>query len=113
MGTLHTKYFGEIEHADESSFHFPHGLPAFEEEKRFVPLDLPGSEPLVFLQSVTTPALCFLAFPILVVDPEYRLALAAEDLAVLGLDGDEPKIGQEVLALALLNCVTVFRSLPI
>ena len=104
MGILRTKYFGEIAQGDESGFHFPLGLPAFEEEKRFVPVELPGSDPLVFLQSARTPELCFLAFPIQVVDPEYHLALAVEDLAVLGLEANrQPRIGEEVLALALLN----------
>ena len=38
------------------------------------------------------------------VDPEYCLALAAEDLAVLGLEGDrQPRIGKDVLVLALLS----------
>jgi flagellar assembly factor FliW len=104
MSKLHTKYFGEIERGDESAFHFALGLPAFEGEKSFVPIELPGGEPLVFLQSTATPELCFLAFPIQVVDPEYCLALAAEDLAVLGLDGErQPRIGKDVLALAFLS----------
>jgi flagellar assembly factor FliW len=104
MSILRTKYFGEIEQAEESGFHFPLGLPAFEGEKRFVPIELPGSEPLVFLQSTVTPELCFLAFPIQVIDAEYNLGLAPEDLAVLGLSGDrQPRVGKEVLALALLS----------
>jgi len=104
MGILRTKYFGEMEQAEESGFHFPLGLPAFEGEKRFVPIELPGSEPLLFLQSAATPELCFLTFPILVVDPDYELALATEDRAAIGLEeSGQPRIGEDVLALALLS----------
>jgi len=105
MSLIGTKYFGAIEYDGQSAFHFPLGLPAFEEERLFVPMELPGSAPLTFLQSVTTPDLCFLAFPILAVDPDYHLGLAMEDLAVLGMEGEgQPRIGTDVLALALL-CV--------
>ena len=104
MGILRTKYFAEIEYLEGSAFHFPLGLPAFEEEKRFVPIDLPDHKPLLFLQSALTPELCFLAFPILVVDPEYHLDIAPEDLAVLGLEAlEQPRIGQDVLVLGLLS----------
>ena len=36
MPSVQTKYFGTLSFAEESVFHFPQGLPAFEEEKRFV-----------------------------------------------------------------------------
>lgn len=105
MSLLSTKYFGPIECDEQSAFHFPAGLPAFEDERSFVPMDLPDHEPLIFLQSMTTPELCFLAFPILVVDPAYHLSLSVEDLATLGLGSEaEPKIGEDLLVLALL-CV--------
>jgi flagellar assembly factor FliW len=105
MSLIETKYFGAIEHDEESAFHFPLGLPVFEGENSFVPIELPGSEPLVFLQSTSTRDLCFLAFPILVVSPDYHLGVAPEDLATLGLEGDgQPRIGQDVLVLSLL-CV--------
>ena len=60
--------------------------------------------PLLFLQSTTSCELCFLAFPILVVDPEYELAVSFEDLSSLKLETDrQPAIGAEVLVLALLT----------
>jgi len=105
MPLLETKYFGAMPYGEEAVYEFPSGLPAFENEKRFALLEAPDNAPLVFLQSAETPALCFLAFPILVVDREYRLAISPEDLVSLGLDvRRQPRIGAEVLALALL-CV--------
>lgn len=104
MLLVETKYFGTLSCSEESVFDFPLGLPAFEDQKRFVPIELPQYAPLVFLQSLTQRELCFLAFPILVADRGYQLAVSAEDLATLQLDiGRQPQLGSEVLVLALLS----------
>lgn len=89
---------------EESVFEFPWGLPAFEQEKRFVLIESPEHAPLVFLQSLADAGLCFLAFPILVVDRDYQLGITQEDLAALELDTErQPELGAEVLVLALLS----------
>jgi flagellar assembly factor FliW len=104
MPAVQTKYFGALPYVEESAFDFPQGLPAFEEEKVFVLIEAPEQAPLVFLQSMLRPSLCFVAFPILVVDKEYQLAIAPEDLEELGLDtGRQPELGAEVMMLALLT----------
>jgi flagellar assembly factor FliW len=102
--SVETKYFGALSYAEESVFDFPQGLPAFEEDKGFVLIELPESAPLVFLQSLTRSSLCFLAFPIQVVDRDYQLAIAPEDLEELGLDTQRrPALSAEVMALALVS----------
>jgi flagellar assembly factor FliW len=104
MPLLETKYFGTLTYTDESIFDFPQGLPAFEEEKGFVLIEAPESAPLVFLQSLARASLCFLALPILVVDQNYQLAIAPEDLEDLGLDTlRQPALGAEVMVLALVS----------
>jgi flagellar assembly factor FliW len=104
MPSAETKYFGTMAYREESVFEFPWGLPAFEHEKRFVLIESPENAPLVFLQSLADPALCFLAFPILVVDRDYQLGIAPEDLAALELSADrQPELGADVLVLALLS----------
>lgn len=104
MPLVDTKYFGTLPYREESVFDFPYGLPAFESETRFVPIELPEHAPLLFLQSLQQPELCFLAFPILVVDGGYRLFIAREDLAALELDTTrQPSLGTEVLVLALVS----------
>jgi flagellar assembly factor FliW len=104
MPSVQTKYFGTLSCREEAVFEFPQGLPAFEEEHGFVLIEIPEHAPLVFLQSLTQSALCFLAFPILVADRGYRLAVSAEDLASLELDGaTQPQLGREVLVLALVS----------
>ncbi|HEX5229910.1 MAG TPA: flagellar assembly protein FliW [Bryobacteraceae bacterium] len=92
-------------------FDFPQGLPAFEEEKRFVLIELPDRAPLVFLQSLSHASLGFAAFPISAVDEKYQLAIAAEDLEGLGLDSArQPVIGDEVIALALVSLHGKFQA---
>jgi flagellar assembly factor FliW len=48
--------------------------------------------------------MCFLAFPIQVVDRDYPLAIAPEDLEALHLESSrQPALGVEVVVLALLS----------
>lgn len=104
MPAVETKYFGTLSYAEESVFDFPQGLPAFEDEKGFVLIEARESAPLVFLQSLTLPSLCFLAFPIPVVDRNYQPKIAPEDLEALGLDARrQPTLGSEVLVLTLVS----------
>ena len=60
---------------------FPHGIPAFETEKQFRLIE---REPLLFLESETSSNLSFLLLPVALIDPEYRLAISAEDKETLG-----------------------------
>jgi flagellar assembly factor FliW len=74
---------------------FPHGIPAFENEKRFRLID---REPLVFLESESNPELSFLLLPVALIDPEYRLALSAEDRETIGA-----REGSSLLCLAVIT----------
>jgi len=104
MRSVETKYFGTLPYAGESVFEFPTGLPAFDDEKAFVLIETAQRAPLVFLQSLTRANLCFLAFPIQVVDPDYALAIAPEDLEALELEiARQPMLGSEVVVLALIS----------
>ncbi len=104
MPSADTKYFGSLNYREEAVLEFPQGLPAFEEETRFVLIEMPEHEPLVFLQSLRQPGLCFLTFPILVVDRDYELEISAEDLARLELDsGAGLELGSDLLVLALIS----------
>jgi len=62
MRKVKTARFGEIEIEANKVVTFPHGIPAFDEEKEFVILPMPGVEesPYVFMQSLATPELAFL-----------------------------------------------------
>jgi flagellar assembly factor FliW len=98
-----TRYFGPVDYDEESVMVFPDGIPAFEQEKRFLALRQPINAPLVFLQSVAHPQVCFATLPALSACPGYHLSMAPEDLDALGLEsGRQPAIGREVLCLAIL-----------
>jgi flagellar assembly factor FliW len=104
MALIETEYFGNISYREDSVFDFPAGLPAFVNEKRFVPIESPQHSPLLFLQSMAQPSLCFLALPIQVVDPGYHLAVSREDLVTLELAPDrQPELASEVAVLVLLS----------
>jgi flagellar assembly factor FliW len=104
MPGVQTEHFGWMDYEENSVVEFPSGLPGFEDERRFVAIEQPDAKPLVFLQSLSRPSLCFLTLPVLVVDPQYELAMTGEDLRALELPEDRrPQIGAEVLCLAILS----------
>ena len=99
-----TRYFGPVDYDEQSVMLFPDGIPAFEQEQRFLALRQPINEPLVFLQSLANPSLCFATLPALSACPGYQLSMASEDLDALGLErGRQPAIGRDVLCLAILS----------
>jgi flagellar assembly factor FliW len=103
MPRIPTKFFGEVDYSPESVFLFPSGLPGFDEEREFLFLKVPESEPVMFLQSVSMRTLCFVLVPILTLVPDFSLTLTAEELKALGLPADrEPAIGTDVLCAALV-----------
>jgi len=106
MPCIRTKCFGEMEYSTDAVYRFPHGLPGFETECDFLFLEQPATHPLMFLQSIATPEVCFILLPVLAADPDYKLSLSEEDLALLHLPpGRQPGIGEDVLCAALV-CAT-------
>jgi flagellar assembly factor FliW len=103
MPVVETKNFGRVEYAADTVIEFPRGLPGFESRRGFLPLHQSENDPLVFLQSLEEPALCFVTVPVLVVDPAYRLDAEAEDLALVGLPPGRPRLGADVLCLAVVS----------
>jgi flagellar assembly factor FliW len=103
MPLMETKNFGTISFEQESELEFPRGLPGFDSRKRFVAVRFVESDPLVYLQSLEDPGLCFITAPVQTVDPKYRLKVSAEDLEQLGLPlAHQPRIGEDVLALTVV-----------
>lgn len=105
MPSCQTRDFGPAGYSEDSVIRMERGPLGFEEETRFVLLQQPAQYPLVYLQSVRTAELCFLALPVLAVDSEYVLQLSPEDAALIGVPG-QPVIGRDVLCLALLTVHT-------
>jgi flagellar assembly factor FliW len=104
MPVLETKHFGKLSYEADSELEFPLGLPGFDDCKRFVAVHFLENDPLIYLQSLEDPALCFITMPILAVDPQYRLKVSGEDLGQLGLSSTrQPRIGDDVLCLSVLS----------
>lgn len=104
MPKLTTAYFKELEYSSDAVIEFPGGLPGFEDQKSFLFVEQAHTRPLVFLQSLCNPSLCFLALPVAVVDPEYKLNLSSEEQALLGLaTGEMPRIGSRLGCFVLLT----------
>ena len=105
MQRCETKEFGAVDYEESAVVHFPAGLPAFENERRFLLIERDETAPVVFLQSLTTPHLLFLALPARLVDPNFRLELLDEEREALGIDGGSagPVEGEDLISLAILT----------
>lgn len=104
MPSVETNYFGVISYEPDSVVEFPKGLPGFDERRRFVALQFDDSRPLVFVQSLEDPGLCFITLPVLAVDPQYQLRISNEDRELVGLAMGRPlRIGEDVLCLAVVS----------
>jgi flagellar assembly factor FliW len=106
MSRCETTQFGFIEYEEAAVVQFPGGLPAFERETRFLLIEQTETAPVVFLQSIVTPPLLFMALPARMVDPGFRLELQPEDQRALGIDGEpgrELVEGEDLISLAILT----------
>jgi len=104
MPQILTRRFGPMDFDDPAILDFPLGLPGFERARRFGLVERAAAAPLVFLQSLDFPELCFVAAPVELIDREYHLDMTADDLRELGFDeNQQPRIGDEVICLALLS----------
>jgi len=100
---VRSRWLGEIESDPRSELIFPAGIPGFENERRIIPVEIPSQRPLVYLQSVARPDICFAALPVFVIDPGFRLHLSEEECALLEWpESRDPVVGTDMLCLALL-----------
>ncbi len=101
-------WLGPLQWESSCELHFPAGLPGFEHHHRMVPIEIPSQRPLIYLQSADNGEVCFLALPVLTVQPDFRLRLSEDDVSALELEGYltetpvDPALGADVLCLALL-----------
>jgi flagellar assembly factor FliW len=109
-----TQQFGPIEYVQEDVIAFPLGLPAFEQETSFLLVAPSRTKPLVFLQSLGRPELCFVTLPLEVVDPNYQLSVSAEDLKILSLmEQNLPAVGPaEDVQMEYLAILSLTDSCP-
>jgi flagellar assembly factor FliW len=97
-------HFGSLEYSEEHTLEFPEGLPAFEQERWFLPVEREAAAPFLFLQSLRRPELAFLTLPVSALQPSYQLELAEEDREKLGLPPEGGlEIGRDVVCLAIVT----------
>ena len=89
MKKINTVRFGELNIQEDKIFHFADGLPAFEDEHRFIILPFDDDSPYSFLQSVETPELAFLMTVPFVFFPDYEFVLEDDVMAALAIKGSE------------------------
>ena len=84
---LATRQFGELEFDESIVYHFPEGLPGFEQLHKFIIISDKDTEPLKWLLSIEEPDI---GFPILAVSfimPVIHKEIPAEDLAASTIFG--------------------------
>lgn len=83
---LNTKYFGELEIEESEIYHFRHGVPGFEQVKRFVLInnDEEGS-PFKWLQGIDEPKPAFVIIDPFAVRKDYEIKLSDEVLEELDI----------------------------
>lgn len=103
LKTIPSVYFGPLEHDRSAEIYLPFGLPGFEEESCLVAIEIPDQRPLVYLQSTSNPALCFLSLPTNSIESGWKLELSEEDRCSLMLDPEEELVhGKNIMSLAIL-----------
>ena len=101
MPSAASRTFGAVDYVSGEEFIFAQGLPGFPREAAFLPIEIPEQLPLVYLQSLRTPDLCFVALPARCLVTDYVLSPNSEDLESIGLSV-ESQPGPEMLCLALV-----------
>ena len=83
---IQTKYFDQIQINPENILTFPKGIPAFENLKKFILIDLPDNNAFTCLQSIEQQETAFL-----IINPwdffsDYDITISDEELEEIGID---------------------------
>lgn len=81
---IDTLSWGELEVTEDQIYHFPKGIPGFEDEREFALIKTDDS-PFSHLQSVTERNLSFLLADPFIFYPEYEFELGSSDLEELNI----------------------------
>jgi flagellar assembly factor FliW len=86
----------------ENVFHFPDGLPAFENVKEFVFLCKPDTRPFFFMQALEPQDLAFVCIDPFLIYPGYKPRISNQDVNFLHLSRPEDAM--------IISIVTVTRN---
>ena len=100
---IRSPWIGDVEIDPECQLVFPSGLPGFEDHHQFLAVEIPAHRPVIYLQSTGDPPVCFVALPVHIIHPGFRICLSEEERIVLDMDpAFEPVTGLDIICLALL-----------
>jgi len=102
---INSLYYGELEVVEEVVISFPHGLPGFENHRKFVLLPIKDVGSLYFLQSLAEKDICFT-----LADPEpffqdYQPEFSVEDIETLTVKEED-----ELQAYVILTIPEDFKK---
>jgi len=97
---INTKYFGEIDIAEDKVYNFPEGIPGFEKEKKFIIIfHEDENSPFQWLQSVNNTDLAFVTIDPYSVIPDYEVEVSDDEVKILDI--------QDIADVTLLSIVVV------
>ncbi|MBC7075358.1 MAG: flagellar assembly protein FliW [Syntrophomonadaceae bacterium] len=96
---------GEVEIDEKSMVFFEEGIPAFEDRKRFIFLELEAESPFYYMQSVDDGELCFIVAIPNVFFPTYQPEIEKEDLEKIGLEDEN-----DLMVFAILTVPEDFKK---
>lgn len=110
---IETKFFGAVEIDDTQIVDFAHGIPGFENERKFAVLKHDDS-PFHVLQSVDRSGLAFILIELGKVAPDYEIDLPDEVVAELKLEKPEEALVCAIVVLpANISQATANLAAPI
>ncbi len=86
---VNTKFFGPVEIDEEELLVFEHGIPGFEDKRRFFLAKYSADSPFHVLQSLDEPGPAFILISLEQVAPGYLMELTDEVVEVLKIDQPE------------------------
>ncbi|MFH0878197.1 MAG: flagellar assembly protein FliW [Lentisphaerota bacterium] len=87
----------------ENIFHFPEGLPAFENVKEFVFLCKPDTRPFFFMHALNPPDLAFVCVDPFLICPDYQPRISEADAKFLHIERPEDAL--------IMTIVTVTKDM--
>ncbi len=95
---VNTKYLNEVEIDSDQIIIFPEGLPAFENERRFIIIPFDQDSPFFYLQSVGNAQLCFILADMFTFFPDFELKIDPREIESLQVEADD-QVSLNVFAL--------------
>lgn len=103
---IRSPLFGEMDIDPEQILHFPEGLPAFNDQRRFVILPMDKNSPFYYLQAVDNADLCFLLADPFPFWPHYQAELGDAEVQKLQAAQD----GSNISLFTILTIPADFKN---